>query len=217
MLELPQRDIGGQLPTWDDLRSRRSAGRASAGAAAHLDGARLWECGPFYGRPRGGDRGAVRHGLRLVLQEDRRAQRLLLAGAEDVTAEAREWRRRHGGTLFALWPYAASDLAGLRTRLPRMPSYHEHALAIGAALRDVAGVQVLPDPPQTSMMHLLLRTDADRMREAALRLARDEGIWTWSRSWPSRPGTAEVEFDVGDATLGFTPEEAARAVASLLG
>ena len=43
-----------------------------------------------------------------------------LAGPEDVVADVREWRRRHGGTLYGMWPLAASGLNGLRTRFPRM-------------------------------------------------------------------------------------------------
>jgi len=49
VLELPQRDIGGQLPSWDDLLTQ-VAWAQERGAAAHLDGARLWECTPFYQR-----------------------------------------------------------------------------------------------------------------------------------------------------------------------
>ena len=53
-----------------------------------------------------------------------------LAGPEDVIAEAKEWRLRHGGTLFAMWPYAASAAAAIETRLPRMKIYRDHALAL---------------------------------------------------------------------------------------
>ena len=42
LLELPQRDLGGQLPAWDDLAAQVAWAR-ERGAAAHLDGARLWE------------------------------------------------------------------------------------------------------------------------------------------------------------------------------
>jgi threonine aldolase len=215
VLELPQRDIGGQLPEWDELQAQVGWAR-ERGAATHLDGARLWECGPAYERPLNEIAALFDTVYVSFYKKIGGLSGCCLAGPEDIAAEVREWRRRHGGTLFALWPYAASDLAALRLRLPRMAAYHEHALAIGTALRDVAGVQVLPDPPQASMMHLLLRTDAARMREAALRLAKDEGIWTWPRSWPSPPGSSEVELDVGDATLGFTPEEAAEVVGRLL-
>ncbi len=215
VLELPQRDLGGSLPSWEDLQAQVAWAR-ERGAAAHLDGARLWECGPAYDRP---VREVAEPFDTVYVSFYKKLGGLsgcCLAGPEDTMAEVREWRRRHGGTLFALWPYAASDLAALRARLPRMGAYHAHALAIAAALREVPGVRVLPDPPQTSMMHIRLRTDADRMRAAALRLARDEGIWTWARSWPSPPGSAEVELDVGDATLGIEPEEMADVVGRLL-
>ena len=61
----------------------------------------------------------------------------MLLGDDDVVAEARTWRKRHGGTLYRLWPYAAAGLAGLRLRLPRMAAYVEHARAIGTALAEV--------------------------------------------------------------------------------
>ena len=50
LLELPQREIGGQLPEWDDLVAQTAWAR-ERGAAVHMDGARLWESAPFYDRP----------------------------------------------------------------------------------------------------------------------------------------------------------------------
>ena len=49
LLELPQREIGGLLPAWDDLVAQAGWAR-ERGIALHLDGARLWEAGPFYDR-----------------------------------------------------------------------------------------------------------------------------------------------------------------------
>ncbi len=113
-----------------------------------------------------------------------------LLGSEAVIAQAREWRSRHGGTLFALWPYAASALLGLREQLPLMPTYVDHAVAIAAELGQIEGVEVIPDPPQTPMMHLDLTVSADVLEAAARRLAREEGVWTWPRSSPPTPRRA---------------------------
>ena len=44
LLELPQREIGGLLPGWDDLVAQTGWAR-DRGIALHLDGARLWEAG----------------------------------------------------------------------------------------------------------------------------------------------------------------------------
>ena len=207
LLELPQREIGGLLPTWDELVAQIDWAH-ERGAAVHMDGARLWGCGSFYGRTVAEIAGLFDTVYVSLYKQLGGITGCCLAGPEDIVAEVREWRRRHGGTLYALWPYAASGLAGLRTRLPRMPAYQEHALAIASAVRDIPGVEVVPDPPHTPMMHLLLPTGADELRAAALAMAEDERIWTWARSMPTGSAHLQrVELEVGDATLEFTSTE----------
>ena len=119
--------------------------------------------------------------------------------------------------MFALWPYAASDLAALRRRLPLMPRYFEQARALADVLREVPGLEIVPDPPHTPMMHLFLRTTAEAFQAAAVKLAEEEGIWTWAKpqTTPS-PSVQKVELVVGDGTMAFTLEEAAAAVARLV-
>ena len=50
LIELPQRDLGGQQPDWEDLQAQVAWAR-DRGAAVHLDGARLWESAAGYDRP----------------------------------------------------------------------------------------------------------------------------------------------------------------------
>ncbi len=216
LVELPQREIGGRLPAWDDLVALVELAR-EGGAAVHLDGARLWETGPFYDRPLseiaalfGSVYVSFYKGLGGLAGS-------ILLGPEDLVAEAREWRHRHGGTLYNLWPYAAAGLAGLRLRLPRMAAYVEHARAIAAALAAIDDVDVVPDPPQTPMMHVHLRTTAAAVTAGIRRMATDEGLWTWGGSAATdTPGIRRIELTVGDATLAFTPVEVADAVRALL-
>lgn len=207
VVELPQRDLGGQQPAWADLEAQLAWARAG-GALAHLDGARLWESAAGYGRPPG----EVAELFDTVYVSFYKGIGALpgccVAGPADVVAEVREWRKRLGGTLYGLWPAAASALSCLAVRLPRMPRYLEHALAIAAALREVPGVVVLPDPPQTPMMHLLITTTADAFGATARRLAADEGIWTWpGAQLTGVPGVLGVELSVGDATLALSAAE----------
>jgi threonine aldolase len=139
-----------------------------------------------------------------------------LAGPQDVIAEVREWRQRMGGTLFGLWPGAASALSSLRRRLPLMPQYLRHARAIAAALAAVPRVRVVPDPPQVSMMHLLLRTTPEAFVAAATRLAREQGIWTFPRAAATAaPDVVRLELAVGDATCELAPDQIAAIVAAL--
>ncbi len=187
------------------------------GAAVHLDGARLWECGPFYDRPLS-QIAALFDSVYVSFYKGLGGLAgSILLGEADLVDEAREWRHRHGGTLYNLWPYAAAGLAGLRLRLPRMGEYVAHATAIAAALSDLDGVEVVPDPPQTPMMHVHLRTTAAAITDGIRRMAMEDGLWTWGGSVATdTPGIRRVELTVGDATLAFSPGAVADAVRSLL-
>jgi len=118
----------------------------------------------------------------------------------------------------ALWPYAASARTELRLRRPRMPEYLEHARAVASALAGLESVRVLPDPPQTSMMHLQLDVSPAELRARAVQLAEKEGIWTFPEPYAvDSPGSVRLELSVGDATLGFEPAEVRDLVQHLAG
>ena len=125
-------------------------------------------------------------------------------------AEARIWQRRHGGNLVQLYPYVLSARAGLRERLPRFAGYHEQAVRIAAALAQVDGVILKPDPPHAHMAHVYLRGDAEALLEASAELAREQSVaaFTWARRSPI-PGYAMFEMTVGDGAADFTPDEIA--------
>jgi threonine aldolase len=219
LLELPQRALGGTLPSWTELVAHVRWAR-DRGAAVHLDGARLWESGPFY---------KARHRKSLAdiagLFDTAYVSfykglggigGCCVAGDTDVIEELSVWRTRHGGRAFGLWPYAASALSALRTRLPRMPVYYRHAIAIATAIGGVPGIEVLPDPIQSPMMHLRFSVGLDEFRERALDIARSDKVWMFSRPWASLgPNLQEFELSVGDATLELSPDEIRRLLARL--
>jgi threonine aldolase len=216
ILELPQRELGNRLPAWDELVAI-SAWARERGIVVHMDGARLWECQPYYDRSYpeicalfdsvyvsfyktlGGLAGSA------------------LAGPAEIMAEARVWQKRHGGTLIRLYPYVLSARHGLATRLPKMAAYYERALAIAAAIRDIPGIELVPDPPQTNMMQLHLRADAAALQAAALELASETGIFSWGRFFPSaRPRWQKVELTVGDGALAIETDEVTQLLSALL-
>ena len=214
LLELPQRDLGGQLPAWDDLRAQVAWAR-ERGAAAHLDGARLWEAGAGYGRPPAEIAGLFDTTYVSFYKGIGALPGCCVGGPADVVAEVREWRQRMGGTLHGLWPGAASALSCLRRRLPLMPGYLQRAREIADAVRDLPGVTVVPDPPQTPMLHLLLRTSPDAFAAVVRTLAAD-GLWTWEKAQPTGdPGAVRVELSVGDATMALPVAEVRSVVAAL--
>jgi threonine aldolase len=216
LLELPQRDIGGQQPAWDDLAAQIEWAHGR-GAAAHMDGARLWESSAGYGRSPA-EISALFDTVYVSFYKGIGAlPGCCVAGPEDVIEQVREWRRRMGGTLYGLWPNAASALTQLGERLPKFPGYLDHARAIAAKLSSIPGVTVIPDPPQVPMMHLLLRVAKDDYTGSARRLAEGQGIWASPFCAPTAdPAVQRLEFSVGDATLEFTPAAVAEIFAGLI-
>ncbi|HEX5571112.1 MAG TPA: beta-eliminating lyase-related protein, partial [Ktedonobacterales bacterium] len=209
LLELPQREIGGQLPEWDALEEQTAWARAR-GAAAHMDGARLWEAAPYYGRDYAEIAGLFESVYVSFYKGVGAITGAALAGPAEFIAEARIWQRRHGGNLLSLYPYVVSARAALRERLPRFASYHEKAVEIAAALSQVDGVILKPNPPQTHMAHIYLRGETEALLDASVELAREQGValFAWLRPAPI-PGYAMFEMSVGDGALEMSGEEVA--------
>ncbi|HEX6818176.1 MAG TPA: thymidine phosphorylase [Ktedonobacterales bacterium] len=210
LLELPQREIGGQLPQWDEL-VRQTTWARERGAAVHMDGARLWESAPYYGRGYAEIAGLFDSVYVSFYKGVGALAGAALTGSADFIAEARVWQRRHGGNLIQLYPYVLSARAGLRARLPRFAHYHERAKGIAAALRTLAGLTILPDPPQTHMMHVYLHAPKERLMEAAIRLARAEHVALFrGLAGTELPGYSKLELSVGDAADALSDDEIRR-------
>ena len=209
LLELPQREIGGQLPEWDELVEQTAWAR-SRGAAAHMDGARLWEAAPYYRRDYAEVAGLFDSVYVSFYKGIGAIAGAALAGPADFVAEARIWLRRHGGNLVHLYPYVVSARAGLRERLPRFASYHERAVEIAAAIAQVDGVILKPNPPQTHMAHVYLRGDLEALLEASAELAREQRVALFTTLRPAPvPGYAMFEMTIGDGSAAFTTDEIA--------
>lgn len=73
----------------------------------HFDGARLWECGPHFGRTLP-EIAALADSVYVSYYKSLGGiSGAALAGTEDFVEEARVWRHRYGGQLFQQWLYCA--------------------------------------------------------------------------------------------------------------
>jgi threonine aldolase len=216
LLELPQRDLGGQLPTWRELRAQVTWAR-KRGVALHLDGARLWQCGPFYRRPLP-EIAALFDTVYVSLYKDLGGLGgCVLAGPKDVIEEARVWRVRHGGRLSTYEPMALSAERGLDEVLPRMPAFVRKARDIGVALARLDGVAVVPDPPQVAMLHVHVRGELDRLREGLWEIAKERRTLLAGNFVPTAvPRVQMTEITVGAATLDVPTAEIRELYAELV-
>ncbi|WP_217165977.1 low specificity L-threonine aldolase [Streptomyces sp. AC512_CC834] len=213
MLELPLREAGYLLPTWEELTEVVEAAR-ERDAVVHLDGARLWECTVHFDRPLPEIAGLADSVYVSFYKSLKGYGGAALAGPRTLVEEAKAWRHRYGGQLFQQFPTVLSALAGLERELPRLPEYVAHARVVAAALREgfaEAGLpwaRVHPEVPHTHEFQVWLPCDPDAAGEAALRQGEETGTLLFSRPWDEGgPGIALTEVGVEAAGLEWTADD----------
>lgn len=175
LLELPQREIGGQLPDYETLQSISAYCREN-GIRLHLDGARILEALPYYGKTIeeicslfdsvylsmykgiGGIAGAV------------------LAGNENFIRQSKIWKKRHGGDLISLYPYIFTADYYFELRKDKMEQYFESAKALAAKYNACAGITTLPELPVSNMFHVHINKPKERAAEILADVQRECGV-----------------------------------------
>ncbi len=206
LLELPQREIGGQLPSWDELLKQINY-LHSMNIKVHLDGARLWECLSYYQKSyqeiaRQFDSVYVSFykGIGAI-------SGAALLGSQEFIAQARIWLRRHGGNLFTLFPLYMSAKYNLDKRLNRFDSYYKKTLEIVEHLKDLEKIIINPVQPQVNMFHLYIKGEQETLTQKALQASKETGVWGFAniRATDSK-NLCKIEWYVGDAVMD-TPLE----------
>ncbi|MFD5016077.1 threonine aldolase family protein [Streptomyces chartreusis] len=219
MLELPLRDAGFVLPTWQELTEVVEAARERE-AVVHFDGARLWESTVHFDRSLEEIADLADSVYVSFYKSLDGFGGAALAGPKTLVDEAKAWRHRYGGMVFQQFPTALSALAGLERELPRLPEYVAHARVVAAALREgfaAAGVpwmRIHPEPPHTNEFQVWLPYDADVVAEAAIRHAEVTKTVLFANGWAAKgPGLAFTEVYVRAAGLEWTAADVREAVA----
>ncbi|HEX5494120.1 MAG TPA: beta-eliminating lyase-related protein [Mycobacteriales bacterium] len=215
-VELPLRRAGFRLTGWDDLVAISTWCRDRS-VPFHLDGARLWESAPYYGRPLA-EIAALADSVYVSFYKGLGGLAgCVLAGPEDFVAAVRPWIVRQGGSVYTAFPYVLAAERGLAANLPRMAKDHRRAVSLAGALAGLPGASVAPDPPHTNAFQLYLPADPIRLAAANLALAESESVWLFSSFTACPvPGLAMAEVQVGEATDAFTDPEVVTLVAHLL-
>ncbi len=215
LIELPLRDAGCLLPSWEDLTALSEAAR-ELGVPLHADGARIWESQPYWDRPLSEIAGLVDSMYVSFYKGLEGLAGAALVGPEDVVAEARTWRRRMGGTLFHLTPYAVSALAGLQRRLPRMGEYAAWARSLAAELTQ-RGMRVQPDPPHTNTFLVFAEGEREEIARRKVAFMEREKIEPCGGWYPARvPGMVMTEVAAHDAALEHDPAQVATWIAEVV-
>ncbi|MEW2113603.1 beta-eliminating lyase-related protein [Streptomyces sp. NPDC005474] len=218
MLELPLRDAGFVLPTWEELTEVVAAAR-ERDAVVHFDGARLWESTTHFGRPLDEIADLADSVYVSFYKSLDGFGGAVLAGPRTLVDEAKAWRHRYGGAIFQQFPTVLSALVGLDRELPRLPEYVAHARVVAAALREgfaAAGVpwaRVHPEVPHTNEFQVWLPYDHEAVAEAAIRHGEETKTVLFANEWHrGGPGLAVTEVFVRAAGLEWTTDDVKAAV-----
>src|SRR3984885_9227322 len=211
LVELPLREAGCLLPTWDDLAELSRACRAR-GVALHFDGARIWESQPWFGRGLP-EIAALADSLYVSFYKGLGGMPgAALLGPADFIAEARLWRGRQGGTVYHPTAEGGSALAGLRDQLPIIADTVAWARAFAAELPSFIAVQ--PGAPHANQFLAYAAGDPDAVNERLIALVEERriGLPAWRAA--QEPGRITTEFAVSPAALKLDPAQMAALVAA---
>ncbi|MCA1060699.1 low specificity L-threonine aldolase [Rossellomorea aquimaris] len=206
LLELPQREIGGQLPEYETLEAISRFCRDN-GIKLHLDGARLYEVLPYYRKTAaevcelfdsvyisfykgfGGLAGAI------------------LAGRAEFTEESKVWKRRHGGDLISLYPYIISADYYFDQRVGKMEQYYEGAKELASHLNECSGISTLPEKPVSNMFHVHFHLPQKQIESILIDVYEQTGIGITGYVKEISDNECTFEASIGDQYENVPKEE----------
>lgn len=205
VLELPMREIGGQLPEWEDLQAQTDWARRRD-IAVHIDGARLWHCPAYYQRSLA-EISALADSVYVSLYKDIGGiAGAVLAGETDFITEAKIWSRRAGGNLISFYPYILAAEQGFEDNLSSISDAVGYARELGPMLAGLPGVRANPATPQTGMFHLHVEIARDRLIQAVDEYAAEHDVIVLPKPrGVDEQGNSICEISVGRSTMQHPP------------
>ncbi|MBH5318722.1 low specificity L-threonine aldolase [Paenibacillus sp. GSMTC-2017] len=206
LLELPQREIGGQLPEYSELEAM-SAFCRERGIKLHLDGARLFEVLPYYGKSANEVCALFDSVYISVYKGIGGIAGAILAGDGDFTEESKIWKRRHGGDLISLYPYILAADYYMERRLPLMDKYYKEAVELAAYYNGCHNIKTSPAVPVCNMFHVHSDVGKEELERTFAEIALQTGVGLTSSVRERDDGGSNFEISIGDR-YGFAPREA---------
>jgi threonine aldolase len=206
LIELPMREIGGQLPDWHELEAQSQWAR-QRGVALHMDGARLWQCTPHYKRSLA-DIAALSDSVYVSFYKDIGGLAgAVLAGPADFIKAARVWIRRAGGNLYTLFPYVLTARAGMERNLAALPQAVEDATWLAATLNQIEGLHTMPEKPPTNLFHLRSEGAPIELVERACEWSEQNKVFLLPLPRIVQADYCVMEFSIGQAIRSASREK----------
>lgn len=214
LIELPQREIGGQLPSWEELLEIVAFCKYK-GIKLHLDGARLFEVLPYYNKS-AADICALFDSVYVSFYKGIGGiAGAILAGEADFVQQSKVWKRRHGGDLISLYPYILSAKHFMNKRMGKMKEYWTYAQDIAARLNSIDGIQTIPAVPVCNMFHVSFQKSKEEVEEIFGHIIEQYGIAIVTSLRETSTSSCHTEMSFGDSFESI-PEDVLDAAFALL-
>ncbi|MFD1773846.1 threonine aldolase family protein [Paenibacillus rhizophilus] len=214
LLELPQREIGGQLPDYGELEAI-SAYCRERGIALHLDGARLFEILPYY-RKSAAEICALFDSVYVSFYKGIGGiAGAILAGDAEFMERSKVWKRRHGGDLISLYPYILSADFYFEERFPNMERYYEGARELAGFFNECHQISTLPEEPVSNMFHVHVKLPKERLEPLLMELYEETGVGLTHYLREKGEASCYFETSIGDRYARIPKDELRRAFALL--
>jgi threonine aldolase len=213
--ELPLREIGGQLPAWEELQAIKAWARQNK-VHLHMDGARLWEAATGFGK----SLAEVCDGFDSVYVSFYKGIGALagamLLGSEEFIRRAKVDMQRQGAVTFRHTPYVVSAAMQFEQRLEAIPEYFKRAKELYGILEQYPRLRPNPEQPHCNMLHLYLPVSATKANAIRDAIAAEHKIWLFNGANDAAlPNQSYFEWYVGDNLLALDDEVLHLALKSL--
>ncbi|WP_456278376.1 threonine aldolase family protein [Bacillus sp. AK128] len=197
LIELPQREIGGQLPSYETLE-KISAHCRKEGISLHLDGARLLEVLPYYKKTAAEVSSLFDSVYMSFYKGIGGIAGAILVGSNDFINESKVWKRRYGGDLISLYPYIISADYYFDKRVNNMATYYEQALELSHLFNACRGISTKPTVPVSNMFHVHFEAPKEKVEEILKELYHQTGIGLTGNLREFTKEEAYYEVSIGD-------------------
>mmetsp|Transcript_80190 Transcript_80190/g.240181 ORF Transcript_80190/g.240181 Transcript_80190/m.240181 type:complete len:277 (-) Transcript_80190:306-1136(-) len=191
VIELPQRMNGGGAAPFEELVSIAALCR-ERNVRLHLDGARLWEVAPHFGKSYAEICAVFDTAYVSFYKGVGALSGAMILGPADVINHTKVWQKRRGSNAFTFGPAALSCQHSLEGALNgSVASFEERYAWIGRMVATVSAIaagvamkgQLFFDPsvPQSAMVHCYLRGDAGLLEACHARAQERSGVRLWNQ------------------------------------
>ncbi|QKE75118.1 low specificity L-threonine aldolase [Arthrobacter citreus] len=206
LLELPQREIGGQLPSYETLESISSYCREK-GIKLQLDGARLMEILPYYKKTAAEVCSLFDSVYMSFYKGIGGVAGAILAGDTDFINESKVWKRRHGGDLISLYPYIISANVYFDQRANMMEQYYHNAVELAELFNSCHGISTIPKIPVSNMFHVHYNAPLEKIKQIIIALQEETKIGITSNLRPVNEEVCYSEISIGDQYSAISKED----------